>query len=205
MAATLAELGSVLALTVAASLSGVMVPGPVFAAAVAKGYENRLAGVWIALGHGVVEFPLMILLFLGFAAIAGIPELALAVGVAGGIVLLYLGGTTVLRRRQAGSTPMPHHPLLLGILTTAANPYFFIWWGTVGLGLILRVFPFAFVGFLAFTVAHWGCDLGWNGFVSAAVHRTRRFWDDRVREAVSVALGAFLLLLGGWFVYAALA
>lgn len=204
MTGTLAALGYALGLTAAVSLTGVMAPGPVFAAAIAKGYEDRLAGVWIALGHGVVEFPLMALLFLGVAVVAGTPEVTVVVGIAGGAVLLYLGGSTLLRHRWAGGAPMPHHPLLLGVLTTAANPYFFIWWVTVGLALMLRVTPFALAGFLAFAVVHWSCDLGWNGFVSATVHRTRRFWGERVRRGVSVALGAFLLLLGGWFLYSAL-
>ncbi len=204
MAGSLAELGYALGLTVVVSLSGVMVPGPVFAAAVAKGYQDHMAGVWIALGHGAVEFPLMALLFLGFAAVAGLPEVTLVVGVAGGAVLLYLGASTLLRREPGEGGPMPHHPLLLGILTTASNPYFLIWWVTVGLALIVLVYPFALAGFLAFAVAHWSCDLGWNGFVSATVYRTRRFWTDRVRRGVSTALGVFLLALGGWFLVTSL-
>jgi threonine/homoserine/homoserine lactone efflux protein len=48
------------------SLSGVMVPGPVFAVTVAHGYKNKIAGALIALGHGAIEFPLMFLIFFGF-------------------------------------------------------------------------------------------------------------------------------------------
>ena len=48
------------------SLSGVMMPGPVFAVTVAKSYKSRFAGIKIALGHALVEIPLMLLIYFGF-------------------------------------------------------------------------------------------------------------------------------------------
>ncbi len=171
-----------------------------FAAAVAKGYEDGRAGVWIALGHGVVEFPLMAILFAGFAHLVDVPMVTLVVGLAGGAVLLYLGAATILRHKDSpGSEAMPHHPLILGIFTTASNPYFVLWWLTIGLALMIQVLPYALVGIVAFALVHWSCDLGWNGFVSATVYRTRRFWSERVRRIVSLILGGFLLALGVWF------
>lgn len=201
MVASSLDLLYVLGLTAFVSLSGVMVPGPVFAAAVAKGYEDERAGVWIALGHGVVEFPLMAILFAGFAYLVDVPLVTLVVGLAGGTVLIYLGASTILRQKEAsGAEAMPHHPLILGIITTASNPYFVLWWLTIGLALMLLVLPFALAGIVAFALVHWSCDLGWNGFVSATVYRTRRFWSDEVRRTVSLVLGGFLLALGGWFI-----
>ena len=48
-------------LSVAAiSLSGVLMPGPVFAVAVAKGHRSPAAGLKIAIGHGIVEFLLQL-------------------------------------------------------------------------------------------------------------------------------------------------
>ncbi len=189
-----------LGLTAFVSLTGVMMPGPVFAAAVAKGYEDRNAGVWIAMGHGVVEFPLMALLFAGFAYVVDVPQVTLAISMAGGAVLIYLGASTVLRKREALQTgAMPQHPLILGMVTTASNPYFLLWWLTVGLALMLFVYPYALAGMVLFALVHWSCDLGWNGFVSATVHKTRRFWNESVRRTVSLVLGAFLLALGVWF------
>ncbi len=198
------DLFYLLGLTAFISLTGVMMPGPVFAAAVAKGYEDRKAGVWIALGHGVVEFPLMAILFAGFAYLIDVPQVTLIFGLAGGVVLIYLGANTILRQREAlGNEAMPHHPFLLGILTTASNPYFILWWLTIGLALMLLVYPFALVGMVAFAIVHWSCDLGWNGFVSATVHKTRRFWSPGVRRTVSVVLGSFLIATGAFFMITA--
>ncbi len=202
MALGTSDLLYALGLTAFISLSGVMMPGPVFAAAVVKGYEDKLAGVWIAVGHGVVEFPLMALLFLGFARFVESPVLTMVIGVAGGAVLIYLGASMILKQRgEMDTRAMPQHPLVLGIVTTTSNPYFLIWWVTIGLALILMVYPFALAGFVAFAVVHWSCDLGWNGFVSATVHSTKRFWRDRSKRVVFMVVATFLVALGSWFIY----
>ncbi|MFQ5886111.1 MAG: LysE family transporter, partial [Anaerolineae bacterium] len=194
----------VLGLTAFISLSGVMVPGPVFAAAVAKGYEDRAAGLWIAAGHGIVEFPLMALLFVGLGFIVNVPIISLTVGFAGGAVLVYMGVLMILMERKEGSTEgMPYHPVALGAIMTVSNPYWLVWWVTIGMTLMLMVYPYAVVGFMAFAIVHWSCDLGWNGLVGATVHRAKRFWSEKVRKSAFVAVGVSLGLLGGWFLYSA--
>jgi threonine/homoserine/homoserine lactone efflux protein len=40
------------------SMSGVLMPGPLFAVTIEKASKHKTAGVLIALGHGVVEFRL---------------------------------------------------------------------------------------------------------------------------------------------------
>ena len=53
-------------LTVAViSLSGVMMPGPMFAITVAKSYKSASAGSLVAIGHGIIKISLMILIYIG--------------------------------------------------------------------------------------------------------------------------------------------
>ena len=40
------------------SLSGVLMPGPLFAVTVRKAAKSKFSGALIAVGHGIVEFPL---------------------------------------------------------------------------------------------------------------------------------------------------
>lgn len=40
------------------SLSGVMAPGPMTTVTISKGSKSPYAGALIAVGHGIVEFPL---------------------------------------------------------------------------------------------------------------------------------------------------
>lgn len=78
--------------TVAAiSLSGVLVPGPVFAVTVAKEVDNKNAGAYIALGHGIVEVPIITFLYLGSAQLIRTGSVMDIVGVAGGVSRVYLG------------------------------------------------------------------------------------------------------------------
>jgi len=116
-------------LVVFISLSGVMTPGPVFAAAVAKGYKDKKAGVKIALGHGVVEFPLMaVIALIGFRASEWFeePAVGLVIGVVGGSLLLFLG-TNMIRTRHLW-TPTVHEIVfgVCGALMLAFGVYFIV-------------------------------------------------------------------------------
>ena len=48
------------------SLSGVLMPGPLFAVTIQKSAKSKTAGALIAVGHGILEFPLMFLIFFVF-------------------------------------------------------------------------------------------------------------------------------------------
>jgi len=73
------------------SLSGVMMPGPVFSLTIIKGYKNWNAGALIALGHGVIEFPLMALIYFGLARLFVSDVVKGTIGLIGGSVLVYMG------------------------------------------------------------------------------------------------------------------
>ena len=56
------------------SLSGVMSPGPLFAANIAYGLKGGIkAGLKMAYGHTVVELPLVVLLGIGAISLTTIP------------------------------------------------------------------------------------------------------------------------------------
>ncbi len=127
-------LGSVIII----SLSGVMMPGPVLAATITKGSKDKNAGLWIGLGHGVVELPLIALIYFGAGEYFEIPWVMVVIGVVGGLMLLYIGfGMIRHRLDESGKEKyLPYHPLIAGIITTVSNPYFFLWWATIGLLLV---------------------------------------------------------------------
>jgi hypothetical protein len=66
------------------------------------------------------------------------------------------------------STKNQHHPIVAGLILTAGNPYFLIWWATIGVTLILRSVKFGFIGFLIFAMLHWFCDFIWYTFLLEA-------------------------------------
>jgi threonine/homoserine/homoserine lactone efflux protein len=81
------------------------------------------------------------------------------------------------------------------------NPFFLVWWVTVG-GLLLQQFLGAVGtwGLPLFIIVHWMCDLVWLSVVSFSIYRTRSFWKPRAQEWVFIVLAVALLYFGGQFI-----
>lgn len=185
------------------SFSGVMTPGPVFAATVAKGYEDEKAGIKIALGHGLVEFPLMAVIILSLGYVFENDVVMTGIGVGGGALLIFLGASMIRSRKldsPEGTRLFPYKPVAAGAITTSANPYFFLWWATVGAVLIATAQEFGVIIVLAFAVVHWSCDLAWYAFTSFAVFRTKHLWTPLVHEAVFGVCGVLMVAFGVYFI-----
>ena len=191
---------------VAISLSGVMAPGPVTAAAIAAGARSRYAGGLIALGHGVVEFPLIVLIVLGPGRILKLPAAQIAIGLAGGAFLLVMATQMLSSLRSAeefeakfsGSTP-----LLTGVLLSATNPYFLLWWATIGLALATTAANLGIWAFALFAIVHWLCDFVWLCALSWASFKGSVLLGPRVRWIVLLICAAAMLVFGLCFVYKA--
>jgi len=193
--------------TVFISLTGVMSPGPVFAITVTKGYRDRKAGALIAFGHGVIEFPLMTLIYFGFAWFFAFSQTKIAIGLIGGLMLVYMGFEMFRARRKTedpGEENVGHGSFVAGIVTTIANPYFFLWWATIGLALIRNASDFGTVGFLFFAVVHWLCDFLWDLFVSFSVFKSRHLWTKKTHEVVFALCSVLLIGFGAWFILSVL-
>jgi len=188
---------------VAISLTGVMMPGPVTAVTIAKGSRHREAGVLVALGHGIVEIPLILLIYFGFAWFLNMQGVKIAVGLAGGMVLLWMALQMFKTRRVPldERRDIRQGSLVAGLATTASNPYFFLWWATVGAALLASARTFGSAGVIAMGVTHWVCDLAWLYIVSWAVFKSRLLWNERVQGFVFAACAAVLAGFGAWFIF----
>ncbi len=192
-----------LGVAVVISFSGVMMPGPVLAATIAKGYRDERAGIKIALGHGLVEFPLMALIVLSLGYVFEDDRVMMAIGLVGGALLVFMGTMMVRSRRQiavTGKDSLPDSALVAGVLTTSANPYFFLWWATVGALLVFTAEEFGAIVVVIFAIVHWSCDLAWYTFTSFAVFRSRHLWTPLVHEVVFGTCGVLMVVFGIYFV-----
>lgn len=194
---------ALLLMTVVVSLSGVLMPGPVFAATVAKGRKNKYAGAYVALGHGTVEFPLMILIYLGFIQFFVDEAFKKGIALIGGAMLVYLGIKIIASRKNSNGEnfeDVSHGSLIAGVVTTTANPYFFLWWATVGAALIMTASFYGLIGFLIFAVVHWLCDFVWGVAVSMTVFKSKKFLKRSFYEYVTLGCGVLLVAFGAWFI-----
>jgi threonine/homoserine/homoserine lactone efflux protein len=187
--------------TILISLSGVMAPGPITAVTIGQGNRSPHAGALIALGHGVVEFPLMAVVFFGAGSLLAISPVKAAVFTLGGIFLFWMGfgmlrsiGRVQVETRGEGGSP-----LVSGILLSLWNPYFLLWWVTVGATLITTAVKFGTLGLLLFALAHWLCDLIWLYFLSAISFKGGHVFGIIFQKVVFGICGTFLLFFGGKF------
>jgi threonine/homoserine/homoserine lactone efflux protein len=184
------------------SMSAIMMPGPVFAVTIAKGHKDKNAGAFIALGHGIIEVPLILLIYLGFARFFTSDAIKMVIGLVGGTMLIFIGIQMYKGRKSiaAESRELPYGSLTAGIITTSSNPYFFLWWGTIGTTLILTANTFGFIGFLLFAIVHLFCDFIWSQFVSVATFRSKHLWNNRIHEIVFSVCSAILVIFGLRFI-----
>lgn len=188
------------------SLSGVMAPGPLTAAAVVMGAQSPYAGVVIAVGHGAIEFPLIILIVLGMGKILKSAKTKMIIGLAGGTFLLImaigmlssLGAADGESAKTIGGTP-----LLAGVILSAGNPYFLMWWATVGLKLATDAKGFGVWVFAVFAVVHWLCDVVWLGALSLASFKGSALLGGNSREIVLAICSVVLLGFGLYFLFGA--
>ncbi len=186
------------------SLSGVMAPGPVTAAAIGMGTRSRYAGALIAVGHGVVEFPLMVLIVLGAGRILKLPTAQIVIGLAGGAFLLIMAiqmlkSLRSAEKQQAQVTKSA--PVLAGIILSAGNPYFLLWWATIGLALATTATGIGIWAFVLFAIVHWLCDLVWLSALSWASFKGSVLLGPRGMRIVLMICSAALFVFGLFFVY----
>jgi len=189
------------------SLSGVMVPGPVTAAAIALGARWRYAGPLIAVGHGIVEFPLMILIILGMDTILKSTTTQVVIGLAGGTFLLIMA-VQMLRSMPDLQNPEANiaksGPVATGVILSASNPYFLLWWATVGLTLAMTAKGLGVWAFVLFAIVHWLCDLVWLGVLSWASFKGSVLLGPRSQRIVLLICSLMLLAFGLFFIYNAI-
>jgi len=184
---------------VAISLSGVMAPGPITAATLVAGSRSRHAGAMIALGHAAVEMPLILLLAAGVGFIFQYPTVKAGIGLAGGAVLILMGAQLLLslRNLQAeANAGLQRHPFVTGVVLSGTNPYFLVWWLTIGLSLATRAAEFGAAALVAFGIVHWLCDLVWLEVLSQAGYHGTRVFGPRSQRIVSAVCGVVLLGFG---------
>ncbi|MHC4489643.1 MAG: LysE family transporter [Planctomycetota bacterium] len=198
------ELIFFLAKVVGISLSGVMAPGPVTAAAIAMGARNRFAGALMAVGHSIVEFPLIILITLGMGTILKSTITKIVIGFAGGVFLLFMAIQMVRSLRSAENQQVKvtsSGPVVTGILLSGGNPFFLIWWASVGLNLAITAADFGIWAFALFAIVHWLCDLIWLSLLSWASFKGSALLGPRRQKKILLVCSLALFGFGLFFIY----
>ena len=186
------------------SLSGVMAPGPITAATLAAGAKDRHAGVWICAGHIAVELPLILILTGGLGSFLELQGVRAWIGVVGGLVLLLMGLQLLASLRKvavSSAANIDRHPLWIGVVLSGANPYFLLWWATVGLAITGQAMELGVMALVLFALLHWACDLGWLELLSFAGFKGSKAFGDRRQKVIAAVCAVALIGFGVKFIY----
>jgi len=187
------------------AISGDVMPGPVLTVTISESAKRGfMAGPMIVLGHGILELSLMILIIFGFANIVNRPGVIGVVGLAGGVVLIGLsyGMLKNLKNLRLDLTPdqnISGNPVIAGILTSLANPYWTIWWATIGVGYVVIAMKFGMMGILFFFIGHIAADLAWYSGISFLVTRGRKHISDRIYRGIILVFAPVLIFFAVTF------
>ena len=194
------------------ALSGAMMPGPILTYTIKQALAvGPKAGFIIIFGHALLELVLVIVIFLGFDMVLQSDQAQIAIGLVGGVLLAYMGAGMIVNAAknritikteidQKGSGGM----VVSGIVLSATNPYFLLWWAIIGLGFIMQSYDtFGVAGAGIYYLGHITADFIWYGVISVVVGMTRKFIKEKPYRFVIAVLGGLLVFFGIRFVIGA--
>lgn len=187
-------------------LSGALMPGPLLTVTVADSARRGfIAGPLLVAGHSILELALVVAVILGVGPILKMPAVMGVIALLGGAVLLWMG-VSMMRSAAAATLEVEadargplSHPLVSGVLSSASNPYWILWWATIGLGYLLAAMKAGTIGAAAFFTGHISADFLWYSLISYGVSRGKKILKEKTYQLAIRVCGFLLLLFGAWF------
>jgi threonine/homoserine/homoserine lactone efflux protein len=220
---SIGSLWMIFSLSFLLSLSGALMPGPLLTYTIVRtlrtGRRGWLTGARVIAGHAALECVLVFGLVLGVVGFLRAPAAAKIIGVGGAALLLYMGVGLIretvrgrgidLTAADAGpggeaagraSLAGRMNPVVAGALVSMGNPYWWIWWVTVGAAFLLRfdITLARWPALAAFFLGHEAGDLGWYSAVSILLHLGRRKIPRGLTTAILAVCGVAIIGFGAW-------
>jgi threonine/homoserine/homoserine lactone efflux protein len=189
------------------AFSGALVPGPMLTLVISSVARKGL-------GHSLLELVVVIAFFLGILKYLDNPLIAKIIGLLGGIFLLYIGIDIVVSifrkkftidfkaalKQRTISGKSTGTIIFKGILISLMNPYWFIWWISIGAAFLLKSVKFNMIGISSFYIGHISADFIWYLFIGFLVNTGRRFFNQKIYNGILFVCSIFLFYLGIRFI-----
>jgi threonine/homoserine/homoserine lactone efflux protein len=203
------------------ALTGAMAPGPLLTYTIIQSVKTDrrgyLMGVWVIIGHALLEMGIVIFLLLGFSFVLKNMLMVRIIGTIGGIILAWFGAG-IIRNVYTGnisncfleSSDQPEqnpvevkrkwldNPVFGGVLVSMSNPYWWVWWATIGFAFMIQ-FDISFQNWsrlIAFFAGHEAGDLVWYLIVSVLAFFGIRNLNKKTYYGILVCCGIFMILFG---------
>ena len=184
------------------SSSGVFAPGPLTLATIVSGTKNgEYSGLKVSLGHMTVEFPLVLLIAFGVLNLLKNILILQIIGVTGLIIFIVLG-VFMIRDGLKGTNSFNNsfsymNPFLIGVVFSATNAHFIIWWLLVGSIFIKDAIQLmGLIGILVMYAFHIWLDFVWFFILTFMAARGKNILKTRGYRAFLVAMGLFIIAFG---------
>lgn len=206
------ELAAILGGSFVIALSGALMPGPLLTVTVAESARAGFrAGPLLITGHAALEFLLVIAIVLGLGPFLKSPPVMGVIALVGGGVLFWMGvdmvrhssGLSLNGQTAGGHEQARSNLVLLGVLASLSNPYWILWWATIGLGYLVAAMKFGAMGVAVFFFGHIAADYAWYALISLGISRGKRLFKDKSYQIMIRICGVFLVGFGVWFLLSA--
>jgi threonine/homoserine/homoserine lactone efflux protein len=214
------SLASIFVFSFLTALTGALSPGPLLTFTIIQTMERKqrgyLTGFAVIAGHAILEIIIVIALLSGLSFFLKNIIVIRIVSVTGCIFLVYFG-STIIRDVVKGKidTAFLHpgkepdqaqkkkgsalkNPVIGGIVTSMSNPYWWIWWASIGSAfwVTFNISTDNIPGIISFFLGHEAGDLAWYAFVSFIIFFGKGFINKKIYCIILILCGAFMIVFG---------
>jgi len=203
------------------ALTGAMLPGPLLTYTIFKSIKAKEKGIFVGLlivfGHAILEFILILGIFLGLGPFLTNQIAVIFIGLGGGGLLIYFGSSIIkdlmrnridfsflkLKDSEISNKIKENklfnlHPIFGGILISLSNPYWILWWITWGLNAITAFsvslsIPSTFWGFF---IGHEMGDFIWYVPIAIISGFSTRIINKKIYIGILIACAIFMIGFG---------
>lgn len=187
------------------ALSGALMPGPLLTTVIYESTRHGFkTGPLIILGHAILEVCMVFFIVFGFVNFVN-NDFALKIfSGLGAVILVYFGLSMLLSFPRISidfkNTEKRNSNLIVtGIVMSIANPYWTIWWLTIGFGLLLGARKAGFVAIIIFFIGHILADFVWYSVVSFFIGKGRQFISLKIYKGIIFICAVILIFFGVYF------
>ena len=191
--------------------SGAVMPGPMLGITIDGSLKKGwTAGPLVVLGHGILELSLITVMIFGLKDFFSNPIVAGIIGMFGGAFLDWKGYGMVrsginksvsLENQGAGISSGIRYLVLAGLIVSATNPYFILWWASTGMESIRQAYALGLMGIVFFFMGHILSDFTWYIMMSLAFSKGKKLVSDAVYRWIVIFLGIFIIAFSVYIMY----
>jgi threonine/homoserine/homoserine lactone efflux protein len=189
------------------AFSGAMMPGPLLTVTISEAVrKGPSAGPLLISGHAMLELILLVGLMFGLAPLFKNETFFIIVAFVGGVIMFWMAlgmfkSLPTLSVNSAVVVEKKDNLVLSGALMSLANPYWIIWWATIGVGYIIAAQGLGWMGIIIFYIGHISGDMIWYCAISFAVGKGKQLFTDKIYKILIGVCGLFLVGFSFYLVY----